>query len=253
MQRRSEKEVAEQVREILTLVGLSGFEQRSVNELSGGEAQRVALARSLATRPRLLMLDEPIGSLDRALRERLMTELRDILTDIGVTALYVTHDQAEAFAVADRAVVMNAGRVEQIGSPETIYCCPATPFVAHFLGLTNISPGQITGPGHVTCAWGKFTADIGNKQSGDQVNVLIRPEAARLVIDNARATSHNIVRGRLAERSFRGGRYRVKIRPELGPVLTFELTTIGMLPAAPGDNVTLFLDPAGVVMLPKPD
>ncbi len=165
----------------------------------------------------------------------------------------MTHDQAEAFAVADRAVVMNAGLIEQIGSPEAIYCCPATPFVAHFLGLTNIAHGQITGPGQVASAWGELTADTGNHQSGDQVDVLIRPEAARLVIDNALATSENTVRGQVSERSFRGGRYRVKIRPELGPILTFEFTTVGKLSAAPGDEVAVFLDPAGVVVLPKPD
>src|SRR5574341_785110 len=111
------QKIEEQVREALALVGLQGFERRSVNQLSGGEAQRVALARSLAPHPRLLMLDEPLGSLDRALRERLMNELRDILKGGGVTTLYVTHDQAEAFAIADRAVLMNAGRVEHVGSP----------------------------------------------------------------------------------------------------------------------------------------
>ena len=109
------------VREVLELVGLAGFEQRDVNQLSGGEQQRVALARSLAPRPRLLMLDEPLSSLDRALRERLMNELRDILTRVGQTAIYVTHDQQEAFALADRVVILNAGRVAQIGTPQQVY------------------------------------------------------------------------------------------------------------------------------------
>jgi len=177
--------IRERVGEVLALVGLQGFEQRSVNQLSGGEAQRVALARSLAPRPRLLMLDEPLGSLDRALRERLMTELRDILKGVGVTALYVTHDQAEAFAIADRAVVMNAGRVEQIGPPESIYRCPATPFVAHFLGLTNLAGGRVIDPGRVASAWGDIATGTGDYGPGDPVSVLIRPEAASLEADAA--------------------------------------------------------------------
>ena len=129
------------VSEVLELVGLAGFEQRDVNQLSGGEQQRVALARSLAPRPRLLMLDEPLSSLDRTLRERLMNELRDILTRVGQTAIYVTHDQQEAFALADRVVILNAGRVAQIGTPQEVYRAPADAFVARFLGLTNLIRG----------------------------------------------------------------------------------------------------------------
>ena len=250
MKRRKEEELREQVQEMLALVGLQGFEQRSVNGLSGGEAQRVALARSLATRPRLLMLDEPLGSLDRALRERLMIELRDILTRVGVTALYVTHDQAEAFAIADRAVVMNAGRVEQIGPPEAIYCCPATPFVARFLGLTNLAEGQVVGKGRVASAWGEITsAETDGRQPGDKVTILIRPEAAKLVTEDPPPLSRNAIRGTLVASSFRGGRYRVQVQPEKGPMLTLELTAIEALPTEPGDQVTILLDPAGVVLL----
>jgi ABC-type Fe3+/spermidine/putrescine transport system ATPase subunit len=203
MKRIAENEVRQQVREKLALVGLEGFEGRSVNELSGGEAQRVALARSLATHPRLLMLDEPLGSLDRALRERLMTELRDILTQVGVTALYVTHDQAEAFAIADRAVVIKAGRVEQIGPPETIYSCPATPFVAHFLGLTNLAEGRIIDHGRVASAWGEIRADTKIGKPGDQVSVLIRPEAATVISQDTPSVNQNSLRGELISRSFR--------------------------------------------------
>ncbi len=250
MKRMGENEIRQQVSEMLTLVGLAGFERRSVNDLSGGEAQRVALARSLAIRPRLLMLDEPLGSLDRALRERLMTELRDILTEVGVTALYVTHDQAEAFAIADRAVVLNAGRVEQIGPPEMIYRCPATPVVAHFLGLTNLAEGLILDRGLVASAWGKIEADTGDHRVGDKVNVLIRPEAARLTSEAPASGGENSIRGRLATRSFRGGRYKVKVQPMQGPLLTLELASVAGLSIKPGDQVSIFLDPTGVVVLP---
>jgi ABC-type Fe3+/spermidine/putrescine transport system ATPase subunit len=242
--------VQDRVREVLALVGLREFEERSVNELSGGEAQRVALARSLASQPRLLMLDEPLGSLDRALRERLMVESRDILTGVGVTALYVTHDQAEAFAIANRTVVMHEGHIEQIGPPETIYRCPATPFVAHFLGLNNLSQGQIISPGQVNCAWGEIRVDTGRRQTGDRVSVLIRPEAAKLAADTTSPGEENILRGRLVARSFRGGRYRVQIQPEKGPPMTFELTAISQTPPEVGEHVTFLLDPAGLALLP---
>jgi ABC-type Fe3+/spermidine/putrescine transport system ATPase subunit len=250
MKRMGENEIRQQVSEVLTLVGLGGFEQRSVNELSGGEAQRVALARSLATRPRLLMLDEPLGSLDRALRERLMTELCDILTEVGVTALYVTHDQAEAFAIADRAVVMNTGRVEQIGPPEMIYRCPATPFVAHFLGLTNLAQGLILDHGLVASAWGDVRVDTGDHVVGEKVNVLIRPEAAKFAAEDPLMGKGNVIRGKLTMRSFRGGRYRVRVQPDTGPPLDFELAAIGELPVRPGSRVTIELDPGGIALLP---
>jgi ABC-type Fe3+/spermidine/putrescine transport system ATPase subunit len=253
MKRLAKNEINQQVRDALVLVGLEGFEGRGVNELSGGEAQRVALARSLATRPRLLMLDEPLGSLDRALRERLMTDLRDILTEVGVTALYVTHDQAEAFAIADRAVVMNSGRVEQIGPPETIYRGPATPFVAHFLGLTNLSEGRIIDQDRVASAWGEIRADAREYEAGDRVSVLILPEAARLTAASRPLGNGNTVRGLLTARSFRGGRYQVTVQPDEGPPLTFEFSAVGSLPVLPGEQVTVLFDPAGIVLLPALD
>ena len=254
--RNREWEIAERVREVLALVGLQGFERRSVNQLSGGEAQRVALARSLAPKPLLLMLDEPLGSLDRALRERLMIELRSILKAVGVTTLYVTHDQAEAFATADRVVLMKAGKVEQIGSPEGVYCCPASPFVAHFLGLTNIAEGQVVGQGRVASPWGELAAMTDGHRPGDRVNVLIRPEAAVLVMQDSLSDrpmtvrGESLIHGRLTARSFRGGRYRVDVQPEVGPRLSFDLMIIGALPVSPGDSLTMALDPAGVVLLP---
>ena len=138
------REAAARVEEMLALVNLSGYGKRTVFEISGGERQRVALARSLAPRPALLMLDEPLGSLDRALREELVEELRQILKSMGMTALYVTHDQDEALALGDRIVIMNAGRIEQVGPPQVIYTHPASDFVARFLGFSNLLPATVT-------------------------------------------------------------------------------------------------------------
>ena len=123
---------------MLALVGLDGFEDRSVTELSGGERQRVALARSLAPAPSLLMLDEPLGSLDRTLRDRLVLDLRELFASQGLTVVYVTHDQSEALALADQVSVLEAGRVVQSASPQQLWARPASPFVARFLGFTNL-------------------------------------------------------------------------------------------------------------------
>jgi thiamine transport system ATP-binding protein len=134
MQGRPRKEVEMRARETLELVGLGGFEHRKVSELSGGEQQRVALARALAAAPRLLMLDEPLGALDRALRDRLVADLRALFLSLGVTIIFVTHDHDEAFALADRVVIMHAGRVAQSGEPARVWERPADEFVARFLG-----------------------------------------------------------------------------------------------------------------------
>jgi ABC-type Fe3+/spermidine/putrescine transport system ATPase subunit len=251
-------EVTSRVHEVLALVGLRGFERRNVSDLSGGEAQRVALARSLAPRPRLLMLDEPLGSLDRATRERLMMELRDILTGVRVTTLYVTHDQTEAFSIADRAVILNAGQVEQVGLPEAIYRRPATEFIARFLGMTNLAQGTVVADGQVETPWGVLETDTSSHRPRDHVHVLIRSEAASLVASDSLPGANSdcvpsdriAVRGWLVARSFRGGRYKVRIEPETGPHLSFELAVVEPLPAEVGRRVTVALHPAGVVLLP---
>ncbi|PWH13714.1 MAG: iron ABC transporter ATP-binding protein [Ardenticatenia bacterium] len=250
----SSERIAQQVREVLELVGLRDFERRNVHELSGGEAQRVALARSLAPRPRLLMLDEPLGSLDRITRERLMVELRDILTSVHVTTLYVTHDQLEAFSVADRAIIMNLGQIEQIGTPEEIYRRPASEFVARFLGMTNLSPGQVLSTDAVACEWGVLHSVVDGFRPGDAVTVLIRPEAALLMTSTTEAYStlprHTLVSGRLISRLFRGEHYRIQLQPAQGKPLTFHLSTIEALHVQPGELVTLAINPLGVVLLP---
>ncbi len=135
------------VKELLEVVGLTGFENRSVTTLSGGQKQRVALARALAPEPRVLLLDEPLSALDAKIRAELRTELRRLQLDLGITTLLVTHDQEEAMSMSDRVVVMNKGRIEQLGSPRDLYATPATPFVASFVGAMNFLAAEALGSG----------------------------------------------------------------------------------------------------------
>ncbi len=221
------------VAEMLDLVGLAGYDRRRVYELSGGERQRVALARSLAPSPRLLMLDEPLGALDRALRERLLDELRAILKRVGVTSLYVTHDQAEAFAIADWLVLMNDGVIEQQGPPEAVYRRPATRFAARFLGLSNLIEGRVIAREQhallVETPLGRLLAG-GEAQLGDTVTLVIRPEAAQL-IPAAASRDTNMITGVVAERSFRGSRTRLTIQHASGQLLEFEIDDPALPPA----------------------
>jgi ABC-type Fe3+/spermidine/putrescine transport system ATPase subunit len=254
----------ERVEQLLALVGLSGMGERSVYDLSGGEQQRVALARALAPNPRLLLLDEPLGALDRALRERLMVELQSILVraaseseaDQPVTTIYVTHDQEEAFAVAGRVMVMNEGRIEQSGTPLALYRLPATPFVARFLGMDNLFPGEVVGewPCLVKTDVGliKVAAEC-EAGTGRRGVLLIRPEAAEIL--DSGETGKNEVIGRIREISFRGRYQIVKIEivkdgrtnnlkltfdieqplPQIGSIIRLELE-LGKCFFFPSDN-----------------
>ena len=259
MQGLSRRQVTARVAEALALVGLEGFEHRDVNQLSGGERQRVALARSLAPHPRLLMLDEPLGALDRNLRERLLDELPAILYRAGVTAITVTHDQEEAFALADRVVLMRDGRIVQVGAPEEVYRKPVSAWVARFLGLTNlvlawVVAGEIeTVLGKLVIGdWGSVTRHHESLAPNHQSlipdsQLLIRPEAAQLSEDGL-----NVVRGIVIERSFRGGHYRLRIRHVSGQELTFDFPAGTRLPAV-GGAIALSLDPGALALLPADD
>ncbi len=210
---RAPEALQQRVSEALELVGLQSFERRDVLSLSGGEQQRVALARSLAPRPRFLMLDEPLGALDHTLRERLIGELRSILRRLHQTALYVTHDQGEAFALADQVVLLNQGRVAQRGAPFEIYQHPASPFVASFLGMNNFLAGYAQG-GTVDCALGSLPLP---SPAHGPVTLLLRSDAFSLnsspaaPAQPATTSSRLTLQGRVREVIFLGTSCRLSL------------------------------------------
>ncbi|QKW29652.1 ABC transporter ATP-binding protein [Streptomyces seoulensis] len=231
-------ERAARVAELLDLVGLPGAGGRSVAALSGGEQQRVALARALAPRPRLLMLDEPLGQLDRTLRERLVVELRELFGRLGTTVLAVTHDQGEAFALADRVVVMRDGRIAQSGTPLEVWQRPADAFVARFLGFENVVEASVDGRVAIT-PWGKVPVAEGAAEGVR--TLLVRPAGVRLL------PAGEGLRCTVAARAFKGTHVAVHLQPADAP----RLEAACALRSAPevGDEVGVELDPADVVLL----
>jgi spermidine/putrescine transport system ATP-binding protein len=175
-------EIARRVAEALALVELEGREKRRPRQLSGGQQQRVALARALVNRPRALLLDEPLGALDLKLRQAMQLELKRIQREVGITFVYVTHDQEEALTMSDRLVVMNAGRIEQLGNPRELYEYPATRFVANFIGTSNILTGRLERKGDAWALAGLgpdqrvLVADAGETAQGQEVELAVRPE-----------------------------------------------------------------------------
>ena len=218
MQRLPGGEVRRRVDELLELVQLTGFGTRKVHELSGGERQRVALARSLAPVPRLLMLDEPLGSLDRALRESLQTEVRTILKEVGVTAIYVTHDREEAFAIADTIVVMEGGSLVQTGPPEALFRAPASELVARSMGVKNIMPAtlvQARDPVKVESSLGTLVAGgpvPAGVSVGEHVLALIDERGLFVApTDEGPAPAGTVLTGVVNTQEFRGGESELHI------------------------------------------
>jgi ABC-type Fe3+/spermidine/putrescine transport system ATPase subunit len=234
--------IEQRVKEMLEIVGLPEIGGRDINTLSGGEQQRVALARALAPHPHLLMLDEPLGSLDRNLRERLVVDLQTILHRMHQTAIYVTHDQEEAFVIADRIILMSSGRIEQAGTPHEIYHDPATIFVARFLEMTNILPALIgTRDGTKTASTAIGSFPVVSPMEGS-VQMMIRPDMARLD-----ASGPWLLRGTFRSVSFRGSRQRITVEINQTCV-NFDFPPVTSLPPV-GEEITLSLDPRAAIKI----
>ena len=213
VRRLSRSEVAERVGAMLALVQLEGFESRRPAQLSGGQQQRVALARALVTRPRVLLLDEPLGALDKRLRRQMQVELRQIQREVEITTVFVTHDQEEALTLSDRIALLNSGRLVQSGPPQTVYERPRTVFAADFLGEANFFTGTARGGGRVRASWGRElrTADVLDG-TGGAVTLAVRPEKLRIArIGEPEPDGANALAGRVKSVLYAGSTitYRV--------------------------------------------
>jgi thiamine transport system ATP-binding protein len=233
MQRMSARERAQRVGTLLGLVGLSGYERRRVTELSGGEAQRVALARALAPEPRLLLLDEPLSGLDAGLREQLAVDLAEVLKDAKITALLVTHDQEEAFTLADRVAVLQAGAIRQVGAVRDVWRRPADEAVATFLGVTSFFDGEVA-DGRLRFLLGETRSD----EPDGPVRIGLRPNALRVAEAG--------VPGEVVSRVHRRDHVRLRVAAKQSTVDA--VAPVGA-DIKPGDEVRLAVDGEGIVLV----
>ncbi len=199
-----ESAIKEEVTKMLKLVGLSGFEKRSIHKLSGGQQQRVAIARALVLKPKVLLLDEPLAALDLKLRKDMQNELKNIQKQLGITFIYVTHDQEEALSMSDTIVVMNKGKIQQIGTPIDIYNEPKNAFVADFIGESNIIDGVMKEDFMVSFARHTFRCLDSGFAPGEEVDVVVRPEDVDIV-----PADQGMVKGKVTSVTFRGVHFEI--------------------------------------------
>ena len=244
-------EQRKKVAEALDLVQLGDFARRKPSQLSGGQQQRVALARALVLRPRVLLLDEPLGALDARLRKGLQVELKALQAELGITFVFVTHDQEEALTMSDRVAVMNGGRVEQAGSPREVYEEPSTVFVADFLGVSNLLSGKASADGR-GCALRvgerTFHAQQGATGSRGDVKAMIRPE--RIAVEEHGTAGENRLPGLVERAVFLGNSFELHVRVVGGDLLKVTMPNDGTgIPVEEGTAVTLHLPPEALRVL----
>jgi spermidine/putrescine transport system ATP-binding protein len=241
----SKQEVAQRVHDALALVRLEGMEKRRPSQLSGGQQQRVALARALILNPAVLLLDEPLGALDAKLRKALQIELKSLQQEVGITFIYVTHDQEEALTMSDRLAVMSNGRVEQIGTPSEVYEEPRTTYVADFLGVSNLMDAKADGPdgnGRCRLRLGDFSLLAGQGESDAQgdARIVIRPE--RVNLEAQGTTGENRVPGMVERIVYVGSTLQVMVHLASGQTLQAWVPNQGEgLPYGQGTPVTAHL------------
>ncbi|MGH2861448.1 MAG: ABC transporter ATP-binding protein [Solirubrobacteraceae bacterium] len=219
MRRQDKRTRLERADKLLELVGLVDAADRYAHQLSGGQQQRVAIARALAIEPKVLLLDEPLSALDARVRAQLRIEIRNLQQRLGITTLFVTHDQSEALSMADRVGVMNSGRLEQLDTPENVYRRPATAFAAEFVGAMNRLPGRIGDAGEVQVLGQRLTVlNVEGRQPGSAVEALLRPEAVSVVQDAAGA-------GEVTQRTFLGASVRLEVTLDGGQRVLVEASS----------------------------
>ena len=246
-------DIERRVARALKLVHLDGYAERWPHQLSGGQLQRVAIARALVIEPEVLLLDEPLSNLDAKLRVEMRAEIRQLQQQLKITAIYVTHDQEEALAISDRIAVMQSGRLEQVGAPAAIYRMPATPFVAEFMGTTNLLTGVVAGRDgerlRIRVRGQEFAARGADAATGAEITFSLRPETLRLVAGGAAPPpGWASVTAAVSRIEFLGVLTRLSVRLDDGALL--HTATLDLLPegVANGAPVTLAYDPARVTV-----
>ena len=238
MRGKAKNERTSRAADMLDLVGLSAHKHKYASELSGGQQQRVALARALAIQPRVLLLDEPLSALDAKVRTQLRDEIRRVQLEVGTTTLFVTHDQEEALAVADRVGVMSQGKLEQLAAPADLYANPATPFVAEFVGLNNKVPAEVSG-GRAHLLGTSVPALDGSVAKG---LAMVRPESVTITADPAGTATISSV-------AFLGPISRVYAALADGSVISAQMASAQAKAFSPGDPVTVGVEPIGVLVV----
>lgn len=249
---RPKAQIAERVRELCALTRLDGLEERYPHELSGGQQQRVALARALAPNPSILLLDEPLAALDAKIRAHLRAEIRAVVERLGITTVYVTHDQEEALSISDRVAVMDAGRILQVGTPMEVYLKPATLFIADFIGTSNHLMGQVVGKGRVDIEGQVLEAALPTALAGQrQCTVCVRPEHVQLAVRGARS---NPPSARLLSFSFLGQTVRALLSTAAGQKLIADVSTADWLAQGlqSGDQVQWSIRAGAGMIFPAP-
>ena len=237
----SRAEIAEKVKNALEIVHLEGFEKRSISTLSGGQQQRIAIARAIVNEPEILLLDEPLGALDLKMRKEMQLELKAMHQKLGITFIYVTHDQEEALTMSDTVVVMADGYIQQIGTPEMIYNEPKNMLVADFIGESNIFSGTMPKDRLVRFCGKNFVCEDGGFEKDEPVDVVVRPEDVKIV-----APEKGVLRGKVTSVIFKGihyqilvqcGRYEIEIQSTAAPAM--------------GDSIGLTIEPDGIHVMKK--
>ncbi len=242
-------EIASKVRDVVARVGLTGFEARKPRQLSGGQQQRVGIARCIVYSPKIILMDEPLGALDKNLRDQMQEEIKRLHTELGTTIVYVTHDQEEALNLSDTVCLMESGRVAQIGPPEELYFAPVNTFAAQFIGESNLFDVVSTGDGLLRAADGTIfrtarSASVENK-------VLVRPEKLRIISEECLpAGGVNTLSGEIDHVSFVGGMTRVTVRTSNGASFVAKcISERTALRVKPGDRLHVAWDDGDVILL----
>lgn len=242
MRKLPQEQIRKEVLEMLETVDLKGFENRFPKEMSGGQRQRVALARALVIKPDLLLLDEPLSNLDAKLRVKMRVEIRRLQQKFGFTAIYVTHDQEECFAISDKVAIMNHGVIEQMDTPSAIYNHPKTEFIARFVGFENFLNLKKDGENYL--AEDGTRIQVTEKKDGEQFKACIRPEDIQIVPEGESAV--NPLSGEIVVSTFLGKRHQYNVRTAIGEL---EVSTDQECVYGVGDQVTLSLTPNKIILL----